>query len=113
MGMIGRRAVVIGAGIGGLTAAQALADFFEQVVVLERDTLPSQPVASAGIPQGRHVHALLLGGQRALDELFTGFEHDLAQAGAVSMRVGLDTRFESPLYNPFPQRDLGWRNYAV
>jgi 2-polyprenyl-6-methoxyphenol hydroxylase-like FAD-dependent oxidoreductase len=113
MGMIGKQAVVIGAGIGGLTAARALADFFEQVVVLERDTLPSQPAARAGIPQGRHVHALLLGGQRALNELFTGFEHDLAQAGAVSIRVGLDVRVESPLYNPFPQRDLGWHNYAV
>lgn len=113
MSMIGKQAVVIGTGIGGLTAARALADFFEQVVVLERDTLPSQPVARAGIPQGRHVHALLLGGQRALDELFTGFEHDLAQAGAVRLRSGLDLRSETPNYNPFPRRDHGWHNYAA
>ena len=113
MGMIGRQAVVIGAGMGGLTAARALADFFDQVVVLERDSLPSQPAARAGIPQGRHIHALLLGGQLALNELFIGFEHDLAQAGAVRMRAGLDLRAESADYNPFPQRDLGWHYYAA
>ena len=37
---IARQAVVIGAGIGGLAAARALSDHFEQVVVLERDPLP-------------------------------------------------------------------------
>ena len=41
--LIGKQGVVIGAGMGGLTAAGALADHFEQVVVLERDTLPSEP----------------------------------------------------------------------
>ena len=34
---IGKTAVVVGAGIAGLTAAGALADWFEQVVVLDRD----------------------------------------------------------------------------
>ena len=111
--LIGKQAVVIGAGMGGLTAAGALADHFEQVVVLERDTLPSEPTYRAGTPQARHVHALLLSGQRALSELFPGFEQDLAQVGAVPLRVGLDVRVERPGYNPFPQRDLGWFSYAV
>jgi 2-polyprenyl-6-methoxyphenol hydroxylase-like FAD-dependent oxidoreductase len=35
----GRRAVVVGGGIGGLSAAGALAGYFEQVDVLERDCL--------------------------------------------------------------------------
>jgi hypothetical protein len=62
----------------------------QQVVVLERDTLPSEPTHRAGTPQARHVHALLLSGQRALSELFPGFEQDLARAGAVRLqaRVG-------------------------
>jgi len=72
--------------MGGLTAAAALADFFDQVLVLERDTLPSEPAHRAGTPQGRHVHGLLLSGQRALSELFTGFGMDLARAGAVPLR---------------------------
>jgi 2-polyprenyl-6-methoxyphenol hydroxylase-like FAD-dependent oxidoreductase len=111
--MIGKQAVVIGAGMAGLTAAGALADRFDQVVVLERDTLPSEPAHRAGTPQARHVHALLLSGQRALSELFPGFEQDLARAGAVPLRAGLDVRIERQGYHPFPQRDLGWISYAV
>ena len=76
---IGKQAVVIGAGIGGLTAAGALADCFDQVVVLERDTLPSEPTHRAGTPQARHVHGLLLSGQRALSELFPGFEQRISR----------------------------------
>jgi 2-polyprenyl-6-methoxyphenol hydroxylase-like FAD-dependent oxidoreductase len=59
------------------------------------------------------VHALLLSGQRALSELFPGFEQDLARAGAVPLRAGLDVRIERPGYDPFPQRDLGWISCAV
>ena len=70
---IGQQAVVIGAGMGGLTAARALADHFERVLVLELDVLPADPIDRHGVPQGRHVHALLAGGQRALAELFPGF----------------------------------------
>ena len=111
--LIGKRAVVIGAGMAGLTAAAALADRFDQVVVLERDILPSEPAYRAGTPQARHVHGLLFSGQRALSELFPGFEQDLARAGAVPLRAGLDVRVERPGYDPFPQRDLGWSGYAA
>ena len=111
--LIGKQAVVIGAGMAGLTAAGALADRFDQVVVLERDTLTSEPTYRAGTPQARHVHALLLSGQHALSELFPGFEQDLIQVGAVPLRAGLDVRIERPSYDPFPQRDLGWLSYAV
>jgi 2-polyprenyl-6-methoxyphenol hydroxylase-like FAD-dependent oxidoreductase len=111
--LIGRQAVVVGAGMAGLPAARALADYFEHVVVLERDTLPLDASHRSGTPQSRHVHGLLGGGQRALGDLFPGFEHDLAAAGAVPLRVGLDLRFEAPGYDPFPQRDLGWVAYAM
>jgi 2-polyprenyl-6-methoxyphenol hydroxylase-like FAD-dependent oxidoreductase len=111
--LIGKQAVVIGAGMGGLAAAGALADHFEQVVVLERDTLPSAPAHRAGTPQARHVHGLLSSGQRALSELFPGFERDLARAGAVPLNPGLDLRVERPGYDPFPQRDLGCLSYAA
>lgn len=110
---IGQQAVVIGAGIGGLTAARALADHFERVLVLERDVLPADPLDRNGVPQGRHVHALLAGGQRALAELFPGFEDGLARAGSVPFRVGLDVRVERPGFDPFPQRDLGFDAHAM
>lgn len=38
-GSLGRRAVVVGAGIGGLAMAGALAKYFERVEIFERDSL--------------------------------------------------------------------------
>src|SRR5215813_6231060 len=111
--MLGKRAIVVGASMAGLTAAQALAPHFERVVVLESDVLPDDATDRAGVPQGKHVHLLLAGGLRALNELFPGFENDLARAGAVPIRVGLDIRAETPAFTPFPQRDLGIRAYAM
>jgi 2-polyprenyl-6-methoxyphenol hydroxylase-like FAD-dependent oxidoreductase len=111
--LVGKQAVVIGAGMGGLAAAGALAGHFERVVVLERDKLPLDAAHRNGTPQSRHIHGLLAGGQRALGELFSGFEQDLARAGAVPLRATLDIRIEMPGYDPFPQRDLGFVSYAM
>ena len=110
---IGKRAIVIGAGMSGLGAARALADHFEQVTVLERDTLPADPLPRSGVPQSWHLHGLLGGGQHAFSELFPGFTADLAQAGGVPVRVGLDFLMEIPGYDPFPRRDLGWVIHAM
>lgn len=111
--LIGKRAVVVGAGMAGLPAARALADYFEDVVVLERDSLPAAASHRAGTPQARHTHGLLRGGQQALGELFPGFEEDLTKAGAVPLSAGLNFRLERPGYDPFPVRDLGLAIYAM
>jgi 2-polyprenyl-6-methoxyphenol hydroxylase-like FAD-dependent oxidoreductase len=47
--LIGRRAVIIGAGIGGLSPAGALAACFEQIIILERDRLTPAAEARSGI----------------------------------------------------------------
>src|SRR6516164_4526123 len=77
---LGRRAVVIGAGMGGLSAAGALAQDFERVDILERDRLSPSAGSRSGTPQDRHPHGLLAGGLRALDQIFPGFKRDLAAA---------------------------------
>jgi 2-polyprenyl-6-methoxyphenol hydroxylase-like FAD-dependent oxidoreductase len=110
---LGKQAVVVGAGMGGLTAARALADHFERVIVLENDALPSDATPRSGIPQGKHAHALLAGGQQALSTLFPSFEQDLVQAGAVLLRLNSDIRLERPGYDPMPQRDLGLFMYSA
>ena len=82
MQALGERAVVLGASMGGLLAARVLSDFFGTVTVLDRDELPDAPVNRRGVPQGRHVHALLARGARVLDEFFPGVLDDLVAAGA-------------------------------
>ena len=37
---LGERAIVVGGGLAGLSAARALSDRFRQVVILDRDELP-------------------------------------------------------------------------
>jgi 2-polyprenyl-6-methoxyphenol hydroxylase-like FAD-dependent oxidoreductase len=106
-------AVVIGAGMAGLAAAQALSRHFTRVTILERDTLPSEAAPRSGTPQARHAHMLLAGGLRALQTLFPGFERDLAEAGAVRVRTGKDIRMERPGFDPFPVRDLGFDIFCM
>ena len=106
-------AVVIGAGMAGLTAAQAVSRHFGKVTVIERDVLPVEAAPRRGTPQCQHVHMLLAGGLQALQTLFPGFENDLAEAGAVKIRNGLDLRFERPGFDPFPVRDLGFDIFCM
>src|SRR5215470_12997055 len=65
-GLLGQRAVVVGAGIGGLAMAGALAKYFDRVEIFERDSLVTSPASRSGTPQDRHPHGLLAGGLRAL-----------------------------------------------
>ncbi|MGC5030564.1 FAD-dependent oxidoreductase [Micromonospora sp. DT229] len=76
------RAVVIGASLGGLLAARALVDSFAEVVLLDRDVPPAEPVHRRGVPQGRHVHVLLARGRQALESLLPELGSELYRLGA-------------------------------
>jgi 2-polyprenyl-6-methoxyphenol hydroxylase-like FAD-dependent oxidoreductase len=104
---LGRRAVVVGAGIGGLSAAGALAKYFDGVDIIERDDLAASAGSRSGTPQDRHPHGLLAGGLRALDQIFPGFKSDLAAAGAVSVTFARDVQFERPDVGVLPKLDFG------
>jgi len=83
MAHLGRHAIVIGASMGGLLAARALADHYDEVTVLERDTLPEAHEPRKGVPQGRHAHGLLARGREVLDQLFPGLSEEMVAQGAV------------------------------
>jgi 2-polyprenyl-6-methoxyphenol hydroxylase-like FAD-dependent oxidoreductase len=83
MAHVGKHAIVVGAGMGGLLAARALADHFDEVTILERDALPNSPDPRKGVPQGRHTHGLLARGREILEQLFPGFTEGLIAEGAV------------------------------
>jgi 2-polyprenyl-6-methoxyphenol hydroxylase-like FAD-dependent oxidoreductase len=93
MRQIGEHAVVLGASVGGLLAARALTEAYERVTIVERDTLPPAGQARKGVPQGRHIHALLPRGQQILEELFPGLIDELVDAGAVDADPATQYRF--------------------
>ncbi|MEU8619557.1 FAD-dependent monooxygenase [Streptomyces sp. NPDC048623] len=82
-----RHAVVVGGSLAGLLAARVLSEHAERVTVVERDRFPEEPEARPGVPQGRHLHVLIEGGQQAFDELLPGFMAELGALGAP--RVGM------------------------
>jgi 2-polyprenyl-6-methoxyphenol hydroxylase-like FAD-dependent oxidoreductase len=92
-----RRALVIGGSMAGLTAARVLAKYFDKVVIVERDQLSEGPEPRKGVPQARHVHALLSRGRQILESLFPGFENQLFASGAVNLDAGRDIAWLSRL----------------
>ncbi|MFB9466435.1 NAD(P)/FAD-dependent oxidoreductase [Streptomyces cinereospinus] len=77
----------MGGSIAGLLAAHVLAGHADRVTLVERDRFPDGVQPRPGVPQGRHPHVLLEGGQTALESLLPGFLAELGAAGAP--RVGM------------------------
>ncbi|HEX6352791.1 NAD(P)/FAD-dependent oxidoreductase [Actinophytocola sp.] len=90
---LGRTAVVLGGSAAGLCAAGALAPYFSQVLVLERDELPEEAEHRRGVPQSKHPHFLLNSGRRAIGALFPGFEDDLVAAGGLHLMPSMDAAY--------------------
>ena len=88
------QAVVLGASMAGLVTARVLTERFEQVVVIERDVLPSAGEHRRGVPHGRHLHGLHPRGREILDELFPGFTDTLTASGSVRCDVLGDARWQ-------------------
>lgn len=109
-------AAIIGGGMAALWTARILSGHFERVTLIERDQLPAQPTSRAGVPQARHAHILLTGGQRLLEQLFPGLTGALAAAGvpevdwAANSRICLPTgwtaQYSSGLVTRTCSRDL-------
>jgi 2-polyprenyl-6-methoxyphenol hydroxylase-like FAD-dependent oxidoreductase len=81
-------AVVIGAGMAGLTAARVLSSRFSQVTVLDRDSLPTGSSPRRGVPQSSQPHILLSSGLQELTTLFPGFDQELIAAGGTRIDLG-------------------------
>ncbi|HNH50699.1 MAG TPA: FAD-dependent monooxygenase, partial [Myxococcota bacterium] len=86
--------VVIGGSIAGLSAAQVLSSVVDEVVILEKDSLDERLSARKGAPQGRHVHALLIGGQLALEDIFPGFSEQAMAQGALRANMGNEVAWQ-------------------
>ena len=90
---LGKTAVVLGGSAAGLCSAGALAPYFDQVLVLERDELPAAAEHRRSVPQSKHPHFLLNSGRRAIGALFPGFEDDLVAAGGLHLMPSMDAAY--------------------
>jgi 2-polyprenyl-6-methoxyphenol hydroxylase-like FAD-dependent oxidoreductase len=81
-----QKTIVIGASMAGLLAARALADHFEQVILVERDTFPPPGENRKGVPQGKHTHVLLERGREIMESYLSGLTEELTRLGAVTIR---------------------------
>jgi 2-polyprenyl-6-methoxyphenol hydroxylase-like FAD-dependent oxidoreductase len=90
MAHCGGHAIVIGASMGGLLAARAVAEHYDRVTIVERDELPEAPEPRKGVPQGRHPHALLARGREGLEQLFPGLTKELVAEGAIRCDLSAD-----------------------
>lgn len=88
--MSGTHAVVLGGGLTGMLAATALARHVDHVTVVEHDELPADPAPRRGVPQARHLHVLMSGGARAMDDLLPGTTGRLLERGAHRLGVPED-----------------------
>lgn len=89
-GFRGRHAIVIGASTTGLAATAVAARHFDRVTNIDRDSLPDQPLWRKGVPQSRHGHILLKGGQNVFNHYFPGLTTDMLERGAVEVDMAND-----------------------
>ena len=87
-GNLGDRAVVIGGSIAGLLSARVLSDFFTEILVIDKDVLPSEAQARSGVPQSLQPHVLLTKGYQIICQLFPKIASKLQQQGALAIDWG-------------------------
>lgn len=79
--------------MAGLLTARVLTDHFDKVTLVERDPLDTSTDPRKGVPQGRHVHALLSRCEQITEQLFPGIVDSLVADGAVRIDFGNDIRW--------------------
>ncbi|MCZ8517186.1 FAD-dependent monooxygenase [Paenibacillus filicis] len=75
-------AIIIGGGIAGLLTARVLSDYYEDVLIVEKDEFPQKPEDRSGTPHAFHPHRFTVQGRLITNRLFPGYEDDLAANGA-------------------------------
>ncbi|MBI3959080.1 MAG: FAD-dependent monooxygenase [Chloroflexi bacterium] len=97
-----RRALVLGASMAGLLTARVLSEHFDQVTILERDTVTAEPQSRKGQPQTRHLHGLLASGLQMLAHYFPDLPDALTENGAIVGDMAEKMHWHS--YGGFRQR---------
>ncbi|MFE5321977.1 NAD(P)/FAD-dependent oxidoreductase [Paenibacillus sp. NPDC056579] len=104
------KAIIMGGSMAGLLTARVLSDLFEDVVIVDRDEFPDEPVNRAGTPHANHPHRLLQRGKVIFEELFPGYTDELHRNGAFA-REGKTVHFTNQygtLEMPETEKDMGF-----
>lgn len=83
----GNVAIVIGASIAGLLAAQVASKHFDHVVILDQDELSSPGKTRTFSPQANHAHLLHHHGGDIIEGFFPGFYDRLMELGSVQIAI--------------------------
>lgn len=109
----GHHALVIGGSIAGLLAARVLADYFDTVTIIDRDTFPLTPDHRKGVPQSQHAHGLLPTGRYIIEQLFPGIMNDLLADGATTASNTVPLAIVSPKgLLPLPKQPGEFINFS-
>ncbi len=106
-----QQVIVIGGSIAGLLFARVLSDYFDKVIILERDSLTDKVTSRSGVPQDRHGHLLMAKGQQILESFFPTLKEDFRHANLPEIQWGIDTRILMS-GNWMKETDLGIRTFA-
>ncbi|GKU78302.1 NAD(P)/FAD-dependent oxidoreductase [Paenibacillus sp. L3-i20] len=103
-----RKAVIIGGSMAGLLTARVISDYFEEVLIIEKDKLPSGPNYRSGVPQAFHPHRVLPRGKIIFEQLFPGYTDDLLAQGAfLRENKGIKLHFPYGSLEVPDERDAG------
>lgn len=94
--MLGK-AVVIGGSIAGLLTARVLSNYFQKVILIERDLYEDDDDNKEKEPHRQnHIHLLLAKGREILQDFFPEIEKDLVKKGANKIDFLNDGRYRLP-----------------
>ena len=87
------RVVVVGASVAGLFAGRVLSDYFNEVVLIDKEGLDQGPIPRKSVPQGNHIHGILTPTLHTLERFLPEMIDDLINGGAHVFDGGRDWKF--------------------
>ncbi|WP_257352300.1 FAD-dependent oxidoreductase [Pseudalkalibacillus decolorationis] len=100
-----QKAIVIGGSIAGKLVAKALSDSFQQVIILEAGPQRNEKIPRKKVPQSYHPHAILKGGEEAIEKLFPNILDQLIEDGSIVNNFTKDLKWHH--FGFWKQRFIG------
>ncbi|CAG7644405.1 Putative epoxidase LasC [Paenibacillus solanacearum] len=109
------KAIVIGGSIAGLLTARVLSDYYEEVLIIDKDHFPDRPADRAGTPHGFHPHRFTMRGKQITERLFPGYENDLLALGAPTSlnKTVLNLNAYGSFTGPYQRNDIKFSRAAL